>query len=251
MTAIVGILCRDGVVVGTDSSATFAIGTGQFAFRTIESSSKKIRIIGERIIVDGTGEIGFNQRFCALVEGANNQNLFGPGQLTEFDVAVRLSAAALQNFQSTGVHKGQIDFGCVMAFPCRTSFKLLQFSLQHFQPEFVTSDLWFVSLGSGQPITDPFLGFLRRVFWPPEKKEPPGISEGIFFTTWALLHAIDLNPGGINGPLQLALLKADADENRISPSQFSRGSCTCKESFSALSARLKRMFLARIAVLSS
>ncbi len=30
--------------------------------------------------------------------------------------------------------------------------------------------------------------------------------EGIFFTAWALLHAIEVNPGGINGPIQLAVL---------------------------------------------
>jgi hypothetical protein len=113
------------------------------------------------------------------------------------------------NFQTTGVAKGQIEFGCLVAFQLGASYKLLEFSVAHLQPEFKTPGLWFASMGSGQPITDPFLGFLRRVFWPPQKQESPGISEGIFFATWALIHAIDVNPGGINGPLQLAVLKTD------------------------------------------
>jgi hypothetical protein len=58
-------------------------------------------------------------------------------------------------------------------------------------------------MGSGQPITDPFLGLMRRVFWP---NSVPLLNEGIFAATWALKHVIELNPGGINGPPQIATL---------------------------------------------
>jgi 20S proteasome alpha/beta subunit len=65
MTAIVGIRCKDGVVIGADSSATFTDG-GQV--RTIEQpTEKKIEIIGDKVIVAGTGSVGHGQRFCAVV----------------------------------------------------------------------------------------------------------------------------------------------------------------------------------------
>ena len=41
MTSVVGILCKDGVVVGTDSSATFDNGQ----IRTIEQPFEKIEIM--------------------------------------------------------------------------------------------------------------------------------------------------------------------------------------------------------------
>ena len=74
----------------------------------------------------------------------------------------------------------------------------------NFQPELKTGDsLWYASMGSGQPITDPFLGLMRRVFW---RDDLPSTQDGIFVVTWALQHAIEINPGGINGPMQIAVL---------------------------------------------
>ena len=64
--------------------------------------------------------------------------------------------------------------------------------------------MWFVSMGSGQPITDPFLALLKRVFW---KNTQPTVNEAVFAVTWTLQHVIELNPGGINGPPQIAVLK--------------------------------------------
>ena len=51
MTAIVGVLCRDGVVIGTDSSATFTYGPQ----RTIEQPTEKLSIVDQSVIVAGTG----------------------------------------------------------------------------------------------------------------------------------------------------------------------------------------------------
>ena len=54
-------------------------------------------------------------------------------------------------------------------------------------------------------IADPFLGLMRDVFW--KKGTPlPTINEGIFVVLWTLKHTIQLNPGGINGPEQVAVL---------------------------------------------
>jgi hypothetical protein len=75
-----------------------------------------------------------------------------------------------------------------------------------FQPEFKTDSIWFVSMGCGQPITDPFLGLMRRVFW---KDGLPGVTDAIFVAVWTLQHAIDLNTGGINGPIQMAVIRRD------------------------------------------
>ena len=67
-----------------------------------------------------------------------------------------------------------------------------------------TEDLPYVAIGSGKVIADPFLAFLRRIFWP---KAPLRLSEGLFSTVWALLHSIELSPGGISEPIQVAMLR--------------------------------------------
>ena len=68
-------------------------------------------------------------------------------------------------------------------------------------------------MGSGQPITDPFLGMMRRVFF--SSGQEPTVREGLFLATWALMHTIDLNPGGINGPPQIAVLEQKSGIARL------------------------------------
>jgi hypothetical protein len=52
------------------------------------------------------------------------------------------------------------------------------------------------------------MGFLRRVFW---GRGQPSLSLGLFSVVWTLRHAIDVSPGGVNGPIQLATLTLDAN----------------------------------------
>ena len=48
------------------------------------------------------------------------------------------------------------------------------------------------------------LALLRRVFWPDKL---PNIADGIFAAMWTLLHAIQVNPGGVAEPIQMAVLE--------------------------------------------
>lgn len=73
---------------------------------------------------------------------------------------------------------------------------LLQFDHQC-APEEATRELPFIALGSGQAIADPFLAFLREIFW---KDKEPSIGDGVFAATWTLLHSIRTAPGGIAEP---------------------------------------------------
>ena len=72
------------------------------------------------------------------------------------------------------------------------------------QAEAATNDLPYIAIGSGQPIADPHLALLRRVFWPDKL---PNIADGIFAAMWTLLHAIQVNPGGVAEPIQMAVLE--------------------------------------------
>lgn len=74
-----------------------------------------------------------------------------------------------------------------------------------FQPEIkVLEDYLWVAAGSGQPILDPLLAFFRSIFW---NEGPPTLRGGIFTAVWALLHACEVNPGGINEPISIAVLE--------------------------------------------
>lgn len=197
MTILIGVLCQDGVVVGTDSSATF----GTSHVRTIEQPYKKIKIIDDHIIITGTGQIGLGQRFNEIVDTYWKKNGFR-GK-SEVQACKELCELGMKDFISTNAPKGA--YGSLMAFAANGKFNLCEFAVDDFQPELKTDNIWYVAMGSGQNIGDPFLGLMRRIFW---KDTPPKISGGIFAVLWALEHIIDLNPGGIKGPPQMAILES-------------------------------------------
>jgi len=200
MTVLVGLFCKDGVVIGTDSAATFAAGQ----IRTIEQTTQKIDIVADKIIVAGSGQIGLGQRFSAVVQNAWNAKQFRGSAI---EVGKILSAEGIKDFASTTAPKGQ--FGCLVAFPLNNNMHLCEFSPVDFQPELKTDRIWYVSMGSGQQICDPFLGLMRKAFW---KQGPPTTQDGVFAVIWAIQHAIDLNPGGVNGPVQIAVLALNKGE---------------------------------------
>lgn len=189
------------MVIGADSSATLGQAPN---LPTIEQKTNKIQVIGDRVIVAGTGQAGLGQRFNAVVQSAwdHKDNPFSKQPL---EVGKFLARHAIEDFRSTCVPQGQ--FGALVAFPTGKQSYLCEFALTDFQPELKTGgSVWYVSMGSGQPITDPFLGFMRRVFW---KDDLPSVQDGIFAVTWALQHAIEINPGGINEPMKIAVLGPD------------------------------------------
>jgi 20S proteasome alpha/beta subunit len=196
MTAIVGVFCRDGVVIGTDSSATFTHGPQ----RTIEQPTEKLSIVAQSVIVAGTGPVGLGQRFNRIAEIAYKKNLFAGSDHIEAGKA--LSRHAIEDFSHTFLKPGQ--YGALMGFHMGNQPRLCEFAVSDFQPEYKDEGIWYVSMGSGQPITDPFLALMRSIFW---GDGLPTVQDGTFAVTWALEHAIEVNPGGINGPIRVAVLQ--------------------------------------------
>jgi hypothetical protein len=204
MTSIVGISCKDGVVIGTDSAATFGHAGG---INTIEQPVKKIEIIHDTMIVAGTGALGLGQRFCHVARTKWGEKTFRDSG--QHPITQGISRGALDNFQETYVSPLQhgplsVNYGALVAFPFGRNSHMCEFEAMSLQPELKGDQPHHCSMGSGQLITDSFLGFLRSVFWDGDR---PTLAEGIFYTVWTLQQAIDLNPGGVNGPINIAILE--------------------------------------------
>ena len=197
MTSLVGILCKNGVVIASDSAATLGSDPQH---TTVETPTKKIETIGDGMILAGTGAVGLNQRFAAIIRERWDANQFqDKGHL---EIAKILSAATIQDFASTQVAKGQ--YGALVAYTAKGRPQLCEFGLLDLQPEMKEIEkLWFTSMGSAQPITDAFLVFL--LFWP---EGAPNLEQGLFLAIAALDHAIEVNTGGVNGPIQVSVLEA-------------------------------------------
>jgi predicted proteasome-type protease len=208
VTLIVGLLCRDGVVVASDSAATF----GTSAAPTIgQQAVQKVRRLNENLIYASTGAVGIAQIVADKLKSLwDAKALSGAGtpeaamdkigkEITQL-VGPYLHTAQMQRAltgdASTSLCKsllaipvGQVP--CLFQFDCNGA------------PERATPDLPFVALGIGQPIADPFLALLKRLLWP---NEEPSLAEGRLAAVWAIDHVRRTNPGGVGGEIQLACL---------------------------------------------
>ena len=119
LSAVVGVLCRDGVVVGTDSSCTFTTGVGP---PTIEQPTEKLKICSDAVIIAGTGQFGLGQRFGFIVETAYNEKLFARGPHFT-SIGTELCKRAWTDFGSTGVQIEPV-WGTDWFFICRQAVSL-------------------------------------------------------------------------------------------------------------------------------
>jgi 20S proteasome alpha/beta subunit len=202
MTALIGVLCSDGAVVSTDSASSFA--TGQTF--TIKQKVQKVFVIENCAIVAGSGQVGMGQRFNDVASKVFTNNRCRTK--VPLDVARELATEGCKDFANTGAQAN--SFGALLAFGASKDIHLCEFAQPDFQPELKTATTWFVSMGSGQPITDPFLGLMKKAFF---AHKQPTLAEGIFIVTWALYNVFELCVGHIEGPAQIATLGKRDDGN--------------------------------------
>jgi len=222
MTLIVGVKCNDGVVVGADGAATY----GALGQRTILQPTKKLSLIGDRFIVGVSGPIGLGQRIVGVIEHLatseeqTDKQVFESqddsvprkpveamrsvrqGLMPHIDEELRVAANAAPAIGQTLANQSAISHTLLAALVQRTPC-LFHFDHQG-APEEVPDQLPFISIGSGQQIADPFLAFIRRIFW--GTNSLPNLGDGTFAVLWTLLHAIQTNAGGVAEPVQIATL---------------------------------------------
>lgn len=213
MTLIVGIRCSDGVVLASDSAATY--GTG-YQSTIGQQHVTKIHVIRDRILFCSTGAIGVAQLLVDRIESLCGDNKLGGGNpvavmrtlgqaIAQEVVGFFQASQASAPLVGTQAASMPLVCKCLVALPVGRQPHLFQFN-EVGVPEQASDELPFVALGSGQPIADPFLAFLKRVLW---KDRRPTLPEGRFGASWTVRHAIQTNPGGVGGKLQLVSLATD------------------------------------------
>lgn len=218
MTLIVGVKCSDGIVLGADTSATYVTPLGQQT--TIRQDTvTKLGIVFNQVALGVSGPISLSQSYCAEVESYmrahGNRVRWRNIEEAKSELTKMLWKHAGPTWERASVVAKTVgpnaalteaNHATAIALSIGESAHLVQFSAQC-APEEATEDLPFISLGSGQPLADPFLAFLRRIYWPTGL---PSLLDGQLAAVWTLDQAIRVNPGGIAGDTQVVVLKKDA-----------------------------------------
>ncbi len=234
MTLIVGVKCSDGIVMGADGAATY----GSLGMQTIRQPvRKKLRVIAESIVIGVSGPVGLGQRLATTVESlfkAGNlyqipgTNLYRhPHELMDhlrlsfwgiIDREIQIARAASQiiqlNLTIADALSSTLLATPVPSFPTPSLFVFDQQA----SPEEATEDLPFFAIGSGQLIADPFLAFMRRLYWPDRL---PTVAEGTLAVYWTLHHAIATHPGGVADPKQVVVIEKQKGQWR--PRELTQG----------------------------
>lgn len=170
-------------------------------------SNSKIRIFSDQVIVAATGAVGLSQRLDFHVEAAVKGSVFR--NLKTLECATNISTRFLTDCQKSfvGSHPqfGGINFGAVLGALVENKPCLVEYATTDFQPEVKQGKLFFVSMGSGQSLADPFLAFISRVLW---NNAIPTVKDAKFGVYWVLDHTIKLAPGGVGGPIKIAVLQS-------------------------------------------
>lgn len=198
MNLQLGLLCEDGVVVGSaESGAARAAG-----FDGGREPPTTTFVVGSDLILAGVGPAGMGQRFADVVTTLRSDSRFT--QWTGLAIARTICAEAADDFASTRCDQGQ--FGALVAFAARDGFQLCRFAARDLQPELATPHRGFAAMGARQSVAYPFLDLLERVFFP---GSPPKLEEGMFVAAWALDYAVGLETGRSAATAQVAVLWQD------------------------------------------
>ena len=123
--------------------------------------------------------------------------------LDSIGVGKEICRDTLLDFRETGVQPKA--FGGLLASIVEQVPALIEFPVDPpLQPDPKDANLFFFSMGSGQQNLDPFLAFMREIFWP---NGQPTLEEAAFIVTWALDFAIRTAPGGLGPPTRIAVLR--------------------------------------------
>ena len=194
-------------MVGADRGATMGTVTG---LETIMQPMTKLNAISDKAIVGVSGPVGLGQLYVDRVEKSCTDALICDTSdicrrlRDEFiqDAQISLQMSALASQVIGPVARGSSIATVLIAIATREGPTLIEFDSMC-NPEIKTSDLPFVSIGSGQVTADPFLAFIKKILW---QERSPTISDGCFAILWTLRHTIETTPGGIGFPVDLAVL---------------------------------------------
>ncbi|MEW5911297.1 MAG: hypothetical protein AB1814_01975 [Thermodesulfobacteriota bacterium] len=215
MTLIVGAFCSDGVVLGADGAATVSQQPGQV---TARQTTKKLEIINNKIIVGISGPVGLGQILNGVIKDIWDCKLLSGKKLHEAMIILRdqISKPIRDALNICSAGKDALGFAALQSGLCHIALSLpLQnkpclFSFDHLgMPEQLNEKIPFFAIGSGAQQADPFLPFLRRIFWPDSL---PNLTDGIFAVLWTLDYVIKSSPGGVAEPKQVVILSREGND---------------------------------------
>jgi hypothetical protein len=219
MDLVVGVLCEDGVVVGSaDSGPAESAGFDAAChggFHGGSGLSATTRVLHRDAILAGAGRTGLAQRLADVVGSIRADSRFQ--EWTGLGIARMISAEMIDDLASTRCDPGRL--GALLAFRACDGFQLCEFAASDLQPELKTPERWIALTGTGRAIADRFVALLQRVFFADTR---PGLDESVFAAAWILDYTVGMGfgtvgPGSVSGRRAIEIAVLTEEEAGLPP----------------------------------
>jgi hypothetical protein len=214
VTVVVAFYCSDGVVVASDSMLTPSLGNINVGHHT----GIKCSVIPGPQLFAFAGDQGQAARFKLIAETMAPNIPVAAHPLLH---CVALSQMAVGQLSSTGIAPKDIGVNAVLGFAHGGGCHCCVFE-GSLQPRLLDRDHYYVALGIGKLSADPFLRFVSDTFCGPS--QPPKVHLATFLAVWVVQHVINVNPGGVAGPIRVAVFESNAaagyDGKELQPSEI-------------------------------
>jgi hypothetical protein len=197
MTVVVAFFCPDGVVIAADSMITPGMG----GISVGHHHGLKVSVLAGQQLFAFAGDQGQSDRVKIM---ANGNHAIIATRDHPIDYPIAITQGIIQQFQSTGI-AGAINTNPILSFVHQNQYVCCVFE-GAMQPRLLDAAHYYVAVGSGKLSADPFLRFITDVFC---NGSQPTVAEAILLATWTVQHVIDVNPGGVAGPIRVGILREE------------------------------------------
>ena len=210
MTLIVGALCDNGIVIGSDGARSIS---------GLVHPAEKLHVLRDDWVVGLAGNVGVNQQnletFKTLyTKSTDTENL--KKLRNRIGTSIRDSIHSVLGVDSNKLVTGtplppDLQNSALVALPSKEGIYLIQFDFRG-TSTLASASPPFFAIGSGNLLAYSAFAFLN-VHW---ANGLPPISIGLFTTMYTLIHSIDIGATlGLSEPIQIATLQYGKNDKPI------------------------------------
>jgi 20S proteasome alpha/beta subunit len=218
MTLLVGILCRNGVVMAADRQVTH----GAMGLHTIGAPGTKIHLLEQegghppRTLFATSGNVGLGQQYEEVIK-ANRPRMHSEKyaqasshlqqELRKHMAAAATAGQAMVPLVGPRAAQDGAVCGALLATSFADGLKLIEISPSG-GFEYLSQDVPFVCMGSGKQNADPMLRFFWSILWP---EQLPTVQEGILAAHLIITTVTDLRSEGVGMGLDVFAIELTPD----------------------------------------
>lgn len=220
MTAALGVICQDGIVMGSDGASSVVQAGGRIRY---ERAKQKIWIheVDTSCCVMGVtaGKATSGQFVKYAIKRYIEIKKECLPKIDEYDLMFETRRWILDELQRGSMNLAS-PFKALLAFAVNDESPqfMLQLAGSELAPMLIDRDLNYHSIGSGSTIINPFFEFLKEIFW---NDQLPTVAEAQIGVVWALQHTIATSSAGVSAPMSIGTMQG-VNASLITPKEMAQ-----------------------------